>query len=258
VSVSGLDATQIQGVPVSGTPPTADQGLFYNATTGEWTPTSITTATGDLITGDGTGLPTLLRVGSLGQVLEVGAGGVLQWKFVDNIQDLAGTSRPINGDPRAVNNVLTWAVDPDTGQFAWNSQPPASSSSLAATVTRLPADVAITGTQVALLALGPLLVGHMYWISFNATFLNGPTQEIVNAFVTDNVNPASNTGGSMTLQAGSFWGTISASNVFTIVAGSTTLILAAQTQVGGGGVTAKALTQANAGGATSFAVIQLN
>lgn len=79
MSVSGLDATQIQGVPVSATPPTQDQGLFYDATTGEWTPVSLTTAPGDLITGDGTGLPTLLRAGSLGQILEVGPGGILQW-----------------------------------------------------------------------------------------------------------------------------------------------------------------------------------
>lgn len=71
MSVSGLDATQIQGVPVSATPPTQDQGLFYDATTGEWTPVSLTTAPGDLITGDGTGLPTLLRVGAQGTILGV-------------------------------------------------------------------------------------------------------------------------------------------------------------------------------------------
>jgi hypothetical protein len=79
VSVSGLDATSLQSVPISATLPTQDQALVYNAGAGQWEPASLTTATGDLITGDFAGNPTLLRAGSLGQILTVGPSGVLQW-----------------------------------------------------------------------------------------------------------------------------------------------------------------------------------
>lgn len=42
--MSGLDATQIQGVPISTATPTNNQGLLYNAGTGEWTPTNLNAA----------------------------------------------------------------------------------------------------------------------------------------------------------------------------------------------------------------------
>jgi hypothetical protein len=77
VSVSGLDATSLQGFPISTATPGLDNALIWTGT--EWAPIPLTTAPGDLITGDPSGNPTLLRTGSLGQILTVGPSGILQW-----------------------------------------------------------------------------------------------------------------------------------------------------------------------------------
>jgi len=62
------NAVEIQGVPVSSTAPTSNQVLEYNATTGQWTPTTgassgITALTGD-VTASGTGSVAATLVGT--------------------------------------------------------------------------------------------------------------------------------------------------------------------------------------------------
>lgn len=150
-----MNATELQGFPISVTAPNTGQALVWNGSL--YVPENITNtgpAGGDLagnypnpvVTGI-QGIPVDTTGGGVASLLTI-KGGPTRWgltpvplangqspvwnsgsgswaiDFISNLKDLGGTSRPINGNPRAVGNVITWQTDPDTGTFGWNAQPP--------------------------------------------------------------------------------------------------------------------------------------
>ena len=84
--------------------------------------------------------------------------------FVSAIKDFSGSapSRPINGDPKVIGNVLTWATDPEQGNaFSWNAVPIPTTDSQ---VIGLSADRSITaGALTAVISLN-LTGGATYYL----------------------------------------------------------------------------------------------
>lgn len=173
-----MNATELQGFPIATTAPNTGQALVWNGSL--YVPTSVSNtptgpAGGDLggtypnptVTGI-QNIPVDTTGGGVGSFLYI-KGGPTRWglqpvpsggqspvwnpntslwgnDWIANLKDLGGTSRPINGNPRVVGDVLTWQVDPDTGAFGWNAQPSGGTPPGANSIyTALTSPVVVTG-----------------------------------------------------------------------------------------------------------------
>jgi hypothetical protein len=220
VSVSGLDATQLQGVPISTNIPSDKQGLLYNANTGEWTPTSLTTAQGDLIVGDGTGEPSILPIGPANYVL-TSSGGISPIWFP------------------AVNAVAAGAgisVSSSTGGVVITNT---AASPAVPVVTQLPNDVAVSHTaNTNVLAVGPIATGFFVDAKCVMTFTNTGTADSVSA----ELFAGPNTGGTTLFASGTvtlnnnFWGQVALTGGFNVSSTAVNFVwVVIKAQTGGGG-----------------------
>lgn len=177
-----MNATELQGFPIATTAPNTGQALVWNGSL--YVPTSVSNTPTGPAGGDLSGtypnpivagiqsIPVITVGGGVGSFITLD-GGPTRWgltppppanlqspiwnsstalwgiDYISQIKDFSAPnfSRPINGDPRSVGNVLTFTTDPDTGTFGWNAQPPTTGIPPGASsgYTALTSPVAYTG-----------------------------------------------------------------------------------------------------------------
>lgn len=133
----GPTVAKVQGVGVSSTAPTNDQGLVYDSTSSLWVPSALVnsfngrtgavaleaadveglfTAAGELFVGTGSGTGELLAQGADGTFLGVSSGGVLGYSGVSLTNDSATISANVS---LAANTLTTVITTPSLAIGTW-------------------------------------------------------------------------------------------------------------------------------------------